>query len=101
MPESNKTERKRAQKANRAAGVGDESGRMPARVKATPKMMKCTVCASELKATKTNTELTAHADSKHSKTVEDCFPGATAIMEELKAAVAGKGNKGGGKKGGK
>lgn len=84
-------------KANRAAGVGDESGRMPARVKEGPKMMKCTVCASELKATKTNTELTAHADAKHGKGTEDCFPGATKVAEELRAAVSGKG-KGKGKK---
>ena len=71
-------------------------------------MAMCTVCQIELKITKTNTELKAHAEGKHGKTLEECFPGAGAIAAEL-AASRGKGgaaaaapaaNKGGKKKGG-
>ena len=83
MPESHKAERRRVQKANRAAGIGDENGRIPARVKEPPKMANCTICQQEMKITKTNTELKAHAESKHGKTLEDCFPGAAAIAAEL------------------
>ena len=95
MPESHKAERRRIQKANRAAGIGDENGRIPARVKAEAIMLKCAVCQQELKVTKTNTELKRHAESKHGKTVEDCFPGATKMAEELAAATAKGGGKGG------
>lgn len=60
----------------------------------------------ELKVTKTNTELTAHA-TKCGLTLEVAFPGATALAAELIAKSAGgkkgkdKGNApaGGGKKG--
>ena len=102
MPESNAAAKRRQQKANRAAGIGDEQGRLPARVKEAPKLIKCTVCSTEMKITKTNTELNLHATSKHGKTLEECFPGATAISEEMKAAVSsGKGgNDAGGKNGG-
>ena len=88
MPESNAAARRRIQKANRAAGIGDESGRLPSRVKEPPKMMNCAVCQQEMKITKTNTELKLHAESKHGKTLDDCFPGAAAIAAEL---AAGKG----------
>lgn len=94
MPESHKAERRRQQKANRAAGIGDELGRIPARVKAEALMMKCATCQQELKVTKTNTELKRHSESKHGKTVEECFPGATAAAADLAAAGA----KGGGAK---
>lgn len=80
--------------------AGDENGRI-VRVKETPKMLLCTVCQLEMKCTKTNTELKLHADSKHGKQLEECFPGATKIAEELLAAV-GKGKDadvGGGGKG--
>ena len=70
------------------------------RVKDPPKMMKCTICQMELKITKTNTELTAHATSKHGKPLEECFPGASAIAAEMAAAVSGKGGSAGGKSGG-
>mmetsp|Transcript_36706 Transcript_36706/g.53938 ORF Transcript_36706/g.53938 Transcript_36706/m.53938 type:complete len:138 (+) Transcript_36706:105-518(+) len=96
MPESHKAEKRRIQKANRAAGIGDENGRLM-REKEPPKMALCTVCQAELKITKTNTELKAHAESKHGKTLDVCFPGAAAIAEQLIAA-AGKGK--GGSKGG-
>lgn len=99
MPESNKGANARRLKANRAAGIGDEMGRLPSRVKAEAKMICCVVCKSELKCTKTNTEMKVHAESKHGKTTEECFPGAEAeaksIVEKLNAA------KGGGGKGGK
>jgi hypothetical protein len=97
MPESNAAAKKRQFKQNRAAGIGDATGRLPPRVKEAPKLLVCTVCQSELKVTKTNTELTAHATSKHGKTLEECFPGATALAEEMLAAVAkGKSSNGDG-----
>ncbi|CAB9503281.1 expressed unknown protein [Seminavis robusta] len=95
MPESNAAAKRRTFKANRAAGLGDESGRLT-RVKEPPKMSKCTVCQLELKITKTNTELTAHATSKHGSTLDACFPGASAVAAELAAG----GKKGGGSAGG-
>jgi len=90
MPESNKAAKRRVQKANRAAGIGDEQGRI-VREKEPPKMSSCTVCQQEMKITKTNTELKAHATSKHGKTIEECFPGAKETAAELAAAVGGKG----------
>jgi hypothetical protein len=86
MPESHKAERRRTQKANRDAGVGDENGRM-VRVKDPPKMSSCTQCSCELRITKTNTELTAHSTGKHGKTLEECFPGSTAAAADLVAAA--------------
>ena len=94
MPESNKAAKRRIQKANRAAGIGDENGRI-VREKEPPKLSKCSVCQQEMKITKTNTELTAHASSKHGKTLEDCFPGAKETAAAMVAALGGKGGKGG------
>lgn len=51
-------------------------------------MLLCTVCQLEMKCTKTNTELKLHSESKHGKQLEDCFPGATKIAEEMLAAVS-------------
>jgi hypothetical protein len=98
MPESNKAEKKREQKANRAAGLGDADGRM-IREKAAPKISQCTVCQFEIKCTKTNTELSAHASSKHNKTLDECFPDAAAKAAEL-IAVASVKVKGGDARGG-
>ncbi len=99
MPESNKGANARRLKANRAAGIGDEMGRLPSRVKAEAIMLCCTVCKAELKCTKTNTEMKVHAESKHGKTLEECFPGAEAeakaIADKLNAGKGGKGGKGG------
>ena len=98
MPESNAAAKRRIQKQNRAAGIGDEMGRLPPRVKEAPKFSQCSVCKFEMKITKTNTELTAHATSKHGKTLEECFPGATEIAQEMVAALQkGKGSGGGDK----
>jgi len=83
MPESHKAERRRVQKNNVLLGIGDETGRIPVRSKEPPKMGKCIICQFELKITKTNTELTAHAKGKHGKMIEDCFPGAKEIAQEL------------------
>mmetsp|Transcript_3775 Transcript_3775/g.7347 ORF Transcript_3775/g.7347 Transcript_3775/m.7347 type:complete len:140 (-) Transcript_3775:962-1381(-) len=99
MPESHKAERARARKANKAAGIGDENGRIPARVKAEAIMSKCTVCAQSMKITKTNTELRQHAENKHGKTLGICFPDAEAAAKEL-ASKPAKGGKGGGGGGG-
>ena len=92
MPESNAAAKKRLQKSNRAAGIGDADGKMT-RQKEPPKMSKCTVCQLEMKITKTNTELGLHASGKHNSTLEECFPGADKVAEEL--AAAGKKTAGG------
>mmetsp|Transcript_29952 Transcript_29952/g.55065 ORF Transcript_29952/g.55065 Transcript_29952/m.55065 type:complete len:137 (-) Transcript_29952:218-628(-) len=99
MPGSNKTERNRKLKANRQAGIGDADGRIPVRVKDAGIMMVCIVCKSELKCTKTNTELKQHAVGKHGKAnYEECFPGAEvharALMEKVTKGGAGAGGKG-------
>eukprot|EP00531_Pseudo-nitzschia_arenysensis_P019934 CAMPEP_0116128442 /NCGR_PEP_ID=MMETSP0329-20121206/7363_1 /TAXON_ID=697910 /ORGANISM="Pseudo-nitzschia arenysensis, Strain B593" /LENGTH=135 /DNA_ID=CAMNT_0003622583 /DNA_START=118 /DNA_END=525 /DNA_ORIENTATION=+ len=103
MPESNKGANARRLKANRAAGIGDELGRLPSRVKAEAIMICCVVCKAELKCTKTNTEMKVHADSKHGKTTEECFPGAAAqaqaIIEKLNAGKGGGGKSGKGSNG--
>jgi hypothetical protein len=85
MPESNAMAKKRIQKANREAGIGDKDGRLT-REKDKAPMLKCTVCSKEITATKTNTEAAAHAENKHSgKTTEECFPGAAQAAADLKA----------------
>ena len=95
MPESNKGANNRRLKANREAGIGDEMGRIPARVKAEAIMICCVICKSELKCTKTNTEMKLHAEGKHSKLTEECFPGAEAqakaIIEKLNSSKTGGG----------
>ena len=98
MPESNKAAKRRIQKANRAAGIGDETGRI-VRVKDPPKMAQCTICQLEMKITKTNTELKSHSEGKHGKTLDECFPGAADVAAEL-IAIANKGKGGAGGSGG-
>ena len=76
MPASNKMLKKREQKANVANGLGDANGRMPSRVKAEQVNATCQQCSAAIRVTKTNTELHAHADSKHpKKSYAECFPG--------------------------
>lgn len=58
-------------------------------------MMLCTVCQHEMKITKTNTELKSHAEGKHGKTLDECFPGAADVAAELIAAAGKGGSKGG------
>ena len=99
MPESHKAENARRKKQNIAAGIGDENGRLPPRIKADAKMAQCIVCQAELKITKTNTELKLHSENKHGKTIDVCFPGAEAISAEMKNSAAG-GTKGNGGKAG-
>ena len=100
MPGSNKTERNRKLKANRDAGIGDENGRLPTRVKDAGIIMLCNVCKSELKCTKTNTELKRHALGKHGKAdYEECFPGAEKHAAELLVKVTKGGVAPGGKTG--
>lgn len=101
MPESNKGANARRLKANRAAGVGDETGRLPSRVKTEAIMICCEICKSELKVTKTNTELKLHAEGKHGKTLEECFVGAEGHAKEIMARLeAGKKGAGGKSSGG-
>jgi hypothetical protein len=95
MPGSKKMERNAQQRANREAGIGDAQGRI-VREKNQKMKLNCSICSLELVVTKTNTELIQHADAKHSKTLEECFKGATEESEKLKAALGGKkGDKGG------
>ena len=76
MPASNKMLKKREQAANKANGLGDANGRMPSRVKATEQNASCTQCMQAIRTTKTNTEMKAHAESKHpKKSYAECFPG--------------------------
>eukprot|EP01038_Epipyxis_sp_PR26KG_P007636 gene7636-10395_t len=76
MPASGKMLKSRQQAANRAAGIGDEQGRLPSRVKAAEVLAKCTVCSQELRMTKKNVEAQAHAESKHPTfTFAACWPG--------------------------
>mmetsp|Transcript_10439 Transcript_10439/g.30545 ORF Transcript_10439/g.30545 Transcript_10439/m.30545 type:complete len:134 (-) Transcript_10439:362-763(-) len=92
MPQSNKGLNAQRLKANRAAGIGDEKGRLPARVKTGAIMICCEICRAELKCTKTNTEMKLHAESKHGKNLEECFPGAEAEQKALAEKLdAGKG----------
>eukprot|EP00584_Thalassiosira_punctigera_P012209 CAMPEP_0172562906 /NCGR_PEP_ID=MMETSP1067-20121228/98908_1 /TAXON_ID=265564 ORGANISM="Thalassiosira punctigera, Strain Tpunct2005C2" /NCGR_SAMPLE_ID=MMETSP1067 /ASSEMBLY_ACC=CAM_ASM_000444 /LENGTH=135 /DNA_ID=CAMNT_0013353231 /DNA_START=66 /DNA_END=473 /DNA_ORIENTATION=- len=96
MPGSNKTERNRKLKANRDAGIGDENGRLPPRVKDAAIKMSCIICKSELTCTKTNTELKKHALGKHGKTdYEECFPGAEVHAKALLEKVTKGGGAGG------
>ena len=77
MPASGKMLKSRQQAANRAAGIGDEQGRLPARVKPVEVSIKCTQCSQEIRATKTNTEAKAHYLSRHPTfTFAEIFPGA-------------------------
>mmetsp|Transcript_4530 Transcript_4530/g.5246 ORF Transcript_4530/g.5246 Transcript_4530/m.5246 type:complete len:138 (+) Transcript_4530:143-556(+) len=95
MPESHKAERRRVQKANRAAGIGDEMGRLAGRVKVEKKLLLCTICSQEMTVTKSNTDLIRHAENKHGKTLEICFPAATELANEMISKAAAKGGGGG------
>ena len=85
MPEGHKAEKARQRNYNKEAGIGDKDGRI-VRVKAAAVMLKCTACLQELKATKTNSELRAHAEGKHAKTLLECFPTAETVAAELLVA---------------
>jgi hypothetical protein len=98
MPGSKKMARASQQRANIAAGLGDASGRL-VRVKDEKMKIGCSICSLELVVTKTNTELKQHADAKHSKTLEECFPGA--IEESARMVAELEKVKGGGKDSGK
>ena len=64
---------------------------MPSRVKAEAEMGKCTICSTEIRLTKTNTEARTHADSRHpNSTFALCFPGAfdpTAVVAAAPVAA--------------
>jgi len=59
--------KRKEQKKNVAAGIGDASGRLPSKPAKEVAMIKCTNCNLELRATKTNSEAKAHYESKHPK----------------------------------
>ena len=99
MPASKKQLVAHQHKLNREAGIGDENGRLPARVKPAEVNAKCTACGQEIRATKTNTELRQHAESKHpTQTFAQCFPGQFDPTAPAAAAAAGGGGGGGGDK---
>ena len=64
MPASNKILKAKQQAANREAGIGDENGRLPSRVKPANVMVCCAICRMEIRMTRTNSEAKAHAESK-------------------------------------
>ena len=57
MPASGKMLKNKAQRENRENGIGDEQGRLPARVKPPTVMVKCTVCSTEIRGEKINCNL--------------------------------------------
>ena len=76
MPASKKILRNKEQAANRAAGIGDEQGRLPHNEKAAEVMAKCTLCSQEIRMTKRNVEAKAHFESRHpTSTFALCWPG--------------------------
>ena len=95
MPESNKGANARRLKANRAAGIGDADGRLPARHKTEAILLCCAICKSEMKVTKTNTELQRNAEGKHNKTLEECFVGAEGHARDIIARLEAGTKKGG------
>jgi len=79
MPASKKTLRNQQQQKNKAAGIGDEKGRLPSQQKEANVMAACTVCKQQIRMMKKNAQAAAHVESKHSgKKFEECFPGYTA-----------------------
>ena len=76
MPASHKMLKSREQAKNRAAGIGDEQGRLASRVKPAEVMARCTICSLEIRITKKNIEAKAHFESRHpSSTFAECWPG--------------------------
>lgn len=57
MPASKKTLKKQEQKKNQAAGLGDEKGRLPSRVKADNVMATCTICKQQIRMIKNNEQV--------------------------------------------
>ncbi len=89
MPGSEKVLKNRERAANRAAGIGDKDGKLSHLTKKAEVMIRCTVCSSEIRATKRNIEAGSHASSRHSdKTFQECFPGAD--LPEGHAAAGAK-----------
>lgn len=76
MPGSEKILKNRERAANRAAGIGDKDGKLTT-TKKPEVMIRCTLCQTEIRATKRNVEAGAHASSRHPQsTFQVCFPGA-------------------------
>ena len=93
MPASHKMLKSRQQAANRAAGIGDEQGRLPSKVKTAEVMARCTICSQEIRMTKKNIEAVSHFSSRHpASTFAACFPGQfdpTAVAVAAPAPAAG------------
>lgn len=77
MPASSKMLKNKEQKKNRELGIGDATGRLPAKIKKEETQLKCTICFNEIRATNKNVEAGMHAKSVHPAfTFQHCFPGA-------------------------
>lgn len=97
MPASGKILANKAKKANIAAGIGDEQGRLPSRVKAPEVNFNCTQCQTPIRMTKKNVDAKVHFESKHpTSTFAVCFPGF--FDPTLCTASAEEGAAGGGSK---
>jgi hypothetical protein len=102
MPASGKILANKAKKANIAAGIGDEQGRLPSRVKAPEVNFNCTQCQTPIRMTKKNVDAKVHFESKHpTSTFAVCFPGffdptvctASASVEGAEEGASGGGSK--------
>jgi len=68
MPASKKDLRRLKQKQNEENGVVYQK-------KPDEKFAKCAICKTEIRITKTNTEIKQHAESKHAQSgIKGCFP---------------------------
>lgn len=74
--------------SKRARNQKDAKGEAKSQLKVNEKAMdiQCQICKSTFLKTTRAPALTEHATNKHSKTLEDCFPGfvATPAAPELK-----------------
>jgi len=101
MPASGKILANKAKKANIAAGIGDEQGRLPSRVKAPEVNFNCTQCQTSIRMTKKNIDAKVHYESKHpTTTFAVCFPGffdpTVSVSAESSAEASGGGRTEGG-----
>ena len=85
MPGSDKVLKRREQRANREAGIGDAQGRL-VRQKEANRMEACFICKTTIRMTAKNVEARQHAESRHTdKTFEYCFPVEAKLVEDSKA----------------
>ncbi|KAL5332267.1 At2g23090 like protein [Aspergillus crustosus] len=66
---------KAQQKRERNAKEAGKGGKSQLKVNEAAKDIQCVVCRSTFLKTTRGPALTEHAANKHSKTLQDCFPG--------------------------